>query len=131
MSGTSLLEWLSVFGETVSKCVVVSVWRTRAFEGVFEGESEWFRWVSVFEGGQIWVCESESNWFGCLRGSLGLKAWEWGVFESVWWKLESESVREWVYESESDEWGQILGFKWSENVFLKLSFRREFNKNVD
>ena len=76
------------------------------FEGVFEGESEWFEWVSVSEGGKIWECESEceSNWFWCLRGSLGLKAWEWEVSESesVWWKPKS-SVQEWVFERENDE----------------------------
>ena len=68
-----------------------------------------------------------------IRGGTGEEKEEEEEFRvrSVWeWKC-LRSVREWVYESESDEWGQILGFKWSENVFLKLSFRREFNKNVD
>ena len=70
----------------MSECVAIGVWRTFE-EGVFEGESEWFWWVSVSERGQIWVSESkwESDKIGCVRRSLGLKAWEWQAWEWQAW----------------------------------------------
>ena len=45
---------------------------------------EWVIWVVlVSEEGQIWVSKSkwESDRIGCVRRSLGLKAWEWQAWE--------------------------------------------------
>ena len=84
-----------------------SVWRRR----VFDGESKWFGWVSVSEGGE------------CLTVRVfDLAIWEW-VWDWQIWVSESEFVFESlrvtsgeVFESlsvwkfESDEWGLKVRF---------------------
>ena len=83
---------VSVSGVWLSNCVAIgegfSLWRRR----VFEGESEWFGWVSVFEGGEC-LRVSVFEWLilGCLSEF---------VFESL--KVSDFESDEWVWKFETD-----------------------------